>query len=141
MQGKIKGAIMDERIRRIAENGAGILANNAGGFVFSIKNSQGNSAIDQAFSGMLAPLNLGANAKWVKTLAYDLGAIAALELTEGKGEAVELAGRYAAEFAKGLGTSTVAADPVYMTPGLNRNSRQLTSTPPAPPARITNAIM
>lgn len=133
---------MELDYKRLAINGGAILANNAGGYIWSIKNSQGNSAVDQAFSNLLSSLNLGSNAKYVKTAAYDLAALAALELTENQSESVKLIGDYAAEVAKGLGTSTLAADPTYITAGMGRASRQVTTNvPPSPPPRITNAII
>lgn len=123
---------MDERIKRIALRAGGIASNNAGGFVFSIKNAAGNSAVDQGFDNLLSMIGIpvGTTQKVVKTLAYDLLALGAYEITENKSEAVKIAGNYGGQFFAGLGTSTVAADPTYVSPNAGGFSPAITTVPP-----------
>lgn len=118
---------MDGTIKRVALEAGGIFSNNAGGLVFSIKNANGNSAVDQAFSGVLTSMGVpsGTAVKAVKTLVYDLLGLAALEISGGKSEMVQVAGNYAGQFFTGLGTSTLAADPTYVNP-----KGGITQTPP-----------
>lgn len=74
--------------------------------------------MDQAFSGFLNQVGVtdATQLKAIKTLAYDAVALGALELTDGKSEAIQMIGQGAAEVAKGLGTTTLGADPVYSNP-------------------------
>lgn len=123
---------MDERIKRIAVRAGSVLSNNAGGLVFSVKNAQGNSAIDQSFDNLLTTIGIptGTTQKAVKTLVYDLAALGAYEITEGKSSAIQLAGSYLGQFASGLGTSTLAADPTYVSPNAGQSSPAIVMIPP-----------
>lgn len=98
-------------MRRLAVNAGSVVSNNLGGFVYSIKDSNGNSVLDTGFNSLIAPLNLGGAGKYLKTLVYDVVALGALEFTEGKSPETQIAGGYLAQFASGLGTATMAADP------------------------------
>lgn len=109
--------------RKLAVNAGAIAVNNSTAYYYD--------QFDSAFNSILAPLNVGAMGKYVKTLTYDLAALAALELTEKESETTRILGAYLAEIGKGLGTLTLKVDP-YNPPATNVSSTSATNAAVVP---------